>query len=177
MKHAVVLLLAALSLLSACSPQVRGGMALSRGDYPGAEAAYRQALAENPDNDFALRKLGQTLVRAGDYVQAEAVFRQALGRLPGDWFSTFYLGLALIGQGQRDRGFEVLSGYARLFSMEENRLVAEAVARTRGKTALSAVEIIGAMEQALEKAQDAQVQYDHDNDFGSRSDVRYLTPQ
>ena len=177
MRSTAIVLLAALVFASGCSLKSQGGMAMSRGDYPKAISIYSQALAENPQDNFAVRKLGQAEVYNGNYAQAETRFRGYLAQHPGDWFSTFYLGLALIGQGQRDAGFEVLSGYVNSGSQEESRLVGEAVDRYRGNAELTAPELMSKLEQALASAQQAQVQYDRDTrEFGGRNDMKYLTP-
>ncbi len=180
MRRVSFLLLAAVVLVSGCSLKTQGGMAMSRGDYPRAIEIYQQALAENPGDVFAVRKLGQAEVYNGDYARAETRFREYLDKHPGDWFSTFYLGMALIGKGDREQGFTVVNGFTDPLGPEENRLVREAVARYKDRADIAAPDLIKTMEHALLNAQEAQGHYDResaeDGGLGGRTQVRYLTP-
>ncbi len=180
MRTTLFAVLAVLILVAGCSLKTQGGMAMSRRDYPRAIELYTQAMTEDPSDMFAKRKLGQALFYKGDYAPAETQFRESLVKIPNDWFSTFYLGLSLIGRGERDQGFDVLAGYKNLWGHEEQRLVLEAVASFRAKTEMPVPEVLSGLEQALAKAQDAQVQYDRDSasdgGIGGRNEVKYLTP-
>ncbi len=55
-----------------------GFQSQSRGDHARAEAAYRQALAQQPEYATALQLLGGLLRKRGDVVQAEALLRRSL---------------------------------------------------------------------------------------------------
>lgn len=65
-----------------------GFQAQQQGDHAGAEAAYRRALSQQPEDAAALQLLGGLLRRQGDLVQAEALLRRSLAadrRQPHVW--------------------------------------------------------------------------------------------
>ncbi len=66
-----------------------------------AEALYRQALAEDPQNIDALHFLGVLALQRGDPAQAVVLISQALSRNPANPPACNNLGLALAAQGRR----------------------------------------------------------------------------
>lgn len=66
-----------------------------------AEALYRQALAEDPQNIDALHFLGVVALQRGDPAQAVVLISQALARNPANPPACNNLGLALAAQGRR----------------------------------------------------------------------------
>ena len=66
-----------------------------------AEALYRQALTEDPQNIDALHFLGVVALQRGDSAQAVALISQALSRNPANPPACNNLGLALAAQGKR----------------------------------------------------------------------------
>lgn len=66
-----------------------------------AEALYRQALAEDPQNIDALHFLGVVALQRGDPAQAVVLISQALSRNPANPPACNNLGLALAAQGKR----------------------------------------------------------------------------
>jgi tetratricopeptide (TPR) repeat protein len=77
-------------------------VALEANDPDAAEAAYRQALAIDPDLADAHLNLGRLLHEAGDPAAAETHNREALAIDPGDALAAYNLGVALQDQ-QRPR--------------------------------------------------------------------------
>lgn len=147
-----------------CSPLVQGGMALSRGHGEQALGFYQQALAEDPGDLYARRKMGQTLMTLGRFDAAVDTLNQVLAQAPDDWFATFYLGLSLVGKGERERGFEVLAGYRRSRAVWESQYVAEAAARYKKQPDLPFEDLVWSMEEALAEAQVVQERYEHQPD-------------
>ncbi len=80
-----------LGAMNTATPQAlvqAGFQAQNQGDTARAEAAYRQALAMQPDHAPALQLLGSLLRKQGDLVQAEALLRRSLAadaRQPHVW--------------------------------------------------------------------------------------------
>ena len=103
-----LLLAAIFFFLSGCSPAMRGGEAMARGDYGVAVQYYREDLSRNPDSLASRRKLGRALYELGDFDAAEAVLGEVLARKPGDWEASYTLSLALIARGRREAGFDAL---------------------------------------------------------------------
>lgn len=66
-----------------------------------AEALYRQALAEDPQNIDALHFLGVIALQRGDHAQAAALISQALSRNAANPPACNNLGIALAAQGKR----------------------------------------------------------------------------
>ncbi|SKA74533.1 Tetratricopeptide repeat-containing protein [Paucidesulfovibrio gracilis DSM 16080] len=71
-----------LIVVTACTPQVRGSMALSRGNAQEAVALYRQALQNDPDSARIRLQLGKALLHAGEYGKASTRLQEALAALP-----------------------------------------------------------------------------------------------
>src|SRR5688500_8822131 len=59
-----------------------GNRALEDGAYGQAEAAHREALAENAEHVFALRGLAQSLHQQGEHERALATYDEAIAREP-----------------------------------------------------------------------------------------------
>ena len=71
------------------------GVELEAGDAAAAMAAYRRALAIDPDLADAHLNLGRLLHEGGDPARAETHYRRALAIDPGDALATYNLGVAL----------------------------------------------------------------------------------
>jgi len=71
------------------------GVELEAGDAAAAMAAYRRALAIDPDLADAHLNLGRLLHEGGDPARAETHYRRALAVDPGDALAAYNLGVAL----------------------------------------------------------------------------------
>jgi tetratricopeptide (TPR) repeat protein len=71
------------------------GVELEAGDAAAAMAAYRRALAIDPDLADAHLNLGRLLHEGGDPARAETHYRRALAIDPGDALAAYNLGVAL----------------------------------------------------------------------------------
>jgi tetratricopeptide (TPR) repeat protein len=71
------------------------GVELEAGDAPAAMAAYRRALAIDPDLADAHLNLGRLLHEGGDPARAETHYRRALAIDPDDALAAYNLGVAL----------------------------------------------------------------------------------
>ncbi|HVR11223.1 MAG TPA: tetratricopeptide repeat protein [Thermoanaerobaculia bacterium] len=90
-------------------------VALEAEDPPAAEAAYRQALALDPDLADAHLNLGRLLHEGGDPATAEAHYREALAIDPDDSLAAYNLGVAL--QDQR-RPREAADAYEQALALD-----------------------------------------------------------
>jgi Flp pilus assembly protein TadD len=90
----LITLLAAGSLLGACSPTMSGGergspvrlaeRSANAGDFQTAAAFYQQAFDANPKSIEALIGLGRSYTGLGQYARAEQALVEAQNRRPGD---------------------------------------------------------------------------------------------
>ena len=89
----LITLLAAGSLLAACSPTTTGGpgsparlaeRSANAGDFQTAAAFYQQAFDANPKSVEALVGLGRSFTGLGQYARAEQALVEAQNRRPGD---------------------------------------------------------------------------------------------
>jgi tetratricopeptide (TPR) repeat protein len=87
-----------------------GAAALSLGDLPGAENAFRDALGIEPQQFEARANLGRVQAMRGDLAGAEKSYREALERQPGSVPLINALGLLLKDTGRVD---EALSAFRR----------------------------------------------------------------
>jgi Tfp pilus assembly protein PilF/DNA-binding transcriptional MerR regulator len=90
-------------------------VALEADDPAAAEAAYRQALAIDPDLADAHLNLGRLLHEGGDPAAAEIHYRQALAIDPEDALAAYNLGVALQDQ-QRPR--DAADAYERALELD-----------------------------------------------------------
>ncbi|MBV8199273.1 MAG: tetratricopeptide repeat protein [Acidobacteria bacterium] len=90
-------------------------VALEADDPAAAEAAYRQALAIDPDLADAHLNLGRLLHEGGDPAAAEAHYRKALAVDPDDALAAYNLGVAL--QDQR-RPREAAEAYEQALGLD-----------------------------------------------------------
>jgi tetratricopeptide (TPR) repeat protein len=67
--------------------------------YDAALAAYREAIAESPDDTAVMFQFGAALDRAGKRADAQKVFRDLIGKDPLDANALNYLGYMLAEQG------------------------------------------------------------------------------
>jgi tetratricopeptide (TPR) repeat protein len=74
----------------------RGTQRGRRGDWDGAIADLRAALAGKPDFDQAALDLGAALIEAGDFAAAVAPLQQAQRRSDLEAYARFYLGIAYL---------------------------------------------------------------------------------
>jgi tetratricopeptide (TPR) repeat protein len=84
------------------------GEALESSDRRGAEAAYRQVLAIDPDHADAYLNLGALLCEGRRCDEAVRLYDEALRRHPGEALLHFNRAIALEDQGRLD---EALAGY------------------------------------------------------------------
>ncbi len=75
------------------------------GDYNGAEAHARSAVALAPDHPYAVRILGTALLHQSRPAEAEAVLRRALQLKPGFALASIDLALAQLLAGNMDEGW------------------------------------------------------------------------
>lgn len=90
------------------------GLLAARGDAVGAEAAYRAALARDPDNLAALVNLADFEARRGRPEAAEAVLRRAVAAHPSEAEPHFALALALARRGRTADALAPLAAAAAL---------------------------------------------------------------
>jgi tetratricopeptide (TPR) repeat protein len=80
----------------------------ARGDFPAAEAAYREALYLNPQLASASLNLADLLRVSGRDDEARAMLESALGAAPENADAIHALGLLEIRAGNRDRALDLL---------------------------------------------------------------------
>ena len=69
------LLLAGCPVVALAAPAMEAGVqAYRQGDFPAALGYFRQAAAEQPDDNAVQFNLGLTLYRTGDYLAARTIF-------------------------------------------------------------------------------------------------------
>lgn len=94
--------------------QVNRGVALQqKKDFDGAIAAYRQALAAEPDNALAHYNLASALADKKDLDGAIAEYRKSLSLQPDLALARFGLGYALASKGDKAAGIVELKAYLR----------------------------------------------------------------
>ena len=81
----------------------RGKQMTESGDYPGAEAAFRQVLARRPGLAFDYGNLANVLARQGQHTEAIEYFERGLTIDPNDVEMLSNQSLALMTDGQLDR--------------------------------------------------------------------------
>lgn len=129
-----------------------GNLLGARGDFAGAQAAYREALALEPGFAPAAANLADLHRAQGDDVRAEQVLRDALARNAGDASLHHALGLTLVRRQQRAEALSELAIAARLDPGNPHFAYVHAVALYDG----------GAPEQALRVLVAAQRQHPYD---------------
>lgn len=77
-----------------------GVAAMEDGRRKDAEAAFRKALAREPDNPEALRRLGVVVYLGGDYEDARGLLELAIGLAPDDADAHNNLAAILLEQGE-----------------------------------------------------------------------------
>lgn len=92
--------------------QVNRGVALQRQkDFDGAIAAYREALAAEPDNALAHYNLASALADKKDFDGAIAEYRESLRLKPDLTLAHFGLGYALASKGDKAAAMAELRAY------------------------------------------------------------------
>ena len=71
-----------------------GNAAYGAGDYPGALAAYKEAVAKNPADAESWSNMGQIMVRLGQVSEAVPAFNRAIQLNPDRWAYHFNLARA-----------------------------------------------------------------------------------
>ncbi len=104
------------------------GLLAARGDLPGAEAAFRDALARDPDNLAALINLADFEARRGRNEAAEAALRRAIAAHPREADPQFALALALARRGLTAEALAPLAAAAALRPDEPRYAYVRAVA-------------------------------------------------
>ena len=77
-----------------------GVAAMEAGRRSDAEAAFRKAVAREPDNPNALRRLGVVVYMGGDFEDARGLLDLAIGLAPDDADAYNNLGAILLDQGE-----------------------------------------------------------------------------
>jgi tetratricopeptide (TPR) repeat protein len=92
-----------------------GNRAFDDGAYAPAEAAYREALADDPSHLFALRGLAQSLHKQGRFDEALSTYGEAIAREPE--FAPDYAnrGILLDTMGRHE---EALADYMRALALD-----------------------------------------------------------
>jgi tetratricopeptide (TPR) repeat protein len=86
--------------LSSWRAHVNLGIALERqSDHAGAAAAFRRAIAIDPNYAITHCNLGAALYNQGDHASAAAAYRRTIAIDPNDAFSHCNLGVSLLCQG------------------------------------------------------------------------------
>lgn len=147
MKRFLPLLVLALGL-GACSPTIKGSMALHSKDYDQAISLYQEALKENPSNTRASSLLGQAYYRKGLNQEAVNALEPLMTRHPIDPDAPIFLGLAYLALGERDKGFGAFERFES-FIYRERRNVLTETARFRNMETLNLAEVESALYQAI----------------------------
>lgn len=100
------------------------------GDLLGAEFAYREAIARDPNGSIPLVNLAGVLTRLGRPSESEALLREALARVPDNTVASFELGALLSDQGRAEEAVRYLQHSASGTSAEGTNLQ-ECPARAR----------------------------------------------
>jgi len=129
-----------------------GNLLGARGDFAGAQAAYREALALEPGFAPAAANLADLHRAQGDDVRAEQVLHDALARSPDDASLHHALGLTLVRRKQMAEAQSELAQAARLDPGNPHHAFVYAIALHDG----------GAPEQALRVLEGALRQHPYD---------------
>lgn len=78
------------------------GIYMEQGRMAEAREALEQALELSPDDDNALARKGEWLVRQGEHNEALLVLREAIRRNSANPTAQFYMGVAHLGRGELD---------------------------------------------------------------------------
>jgi Flp pilus assembly protein TadD len=92
---------------------VEGSQALQRGDNAGAEAAFRRALAAQPQSIEIMNDLAIALARQAKEAEAITIYRQALKIRPGDPITTRNLGIAYFKAQRYKDALPLLEAFAK----------------------------------------------------------------
>lgn len=87
---------------------VRGSEQLKQGKIDHAQAAFREALAIEPDNPRVLALLGLSYFRAHAFNEARAIYEQLVERAPTDASHRLNLGLVYLKLSDADRAISAL---------------------------------------------------------------------
>ena len=135
--------------LAACSPAVRGSMALAGGDYDLALKHYNEALEKDPDSAYLRKRIGLTYFAMQDYARAEASFQDALAHDPAEPEALLYLGLSRIGKGAHEEGLRRLTAYRWPDKYYHQKFVQEEAKRLLNHPDMPAREAIRDLQDAL----------------------------
>jgi tetratricopeptide (TPR) repeat protein len=165
-----------LLFLSGCAgPVGQGNMALLRGDYQQAEALFQKAIAEDPENLTARRRLGMTYfymgrdkdpTKFGPAVEQFEIIGESRTMQPEE---QFYYGLSLIGQGHRDKGFAALKTLSHPTKFRVQQFVRERAAQLEAFRELPLRKLFAEMEKSWREGEeeDRREKIDErDNDYG-----------
>lgn len=92
---------------------VQGSQALDRGDNAAAEAAFRRALASEPQSIEILNDLAIALARQNKEAEAIATYRQALKIKPGDAITSRNLAIAYFKAQRYEEALPLLEDFAK----------------------------------------------------------------
>ena len=88
---------------------LRGGELMNAGRFEDAAAAFRLAVAENPEDSMAQTNLGAALIQLGDVPGAETVLRRAIELEPVNPKAMYNLALVVWNAGQTDEAEQLLA--------------------------------------------------------------------
>ena len=109
---------------SAVSVYNRGLALANSGDFLGAEAAYRQAIALDPTLPEAWNGLGHSLKKQKRYQESLAAYDKALQLRPDFPLAMQYLGELYVAMGQLDKAQDLLAKLRPIDEENANKLAA-----------------------------------------------------
>ena len=137
-------------VITGCSAYMAGNIKLAGENYEEAIAKYQEALANNPDDWRARKKLGYAYIKTGQTDKAIDEFNRVLQQKPGESYATYYLGLAELQKGERDKTIHSWKSYRN----KPNPSVEQKIKQQL--TLVEMVESIGLAKQALADEQKLQ---------------------
>lgn len=87
-------------------------------DYPGAESAFRQVIAQNRNNDMVRLLLGNTLMQQGKLDEASLVFRQLMNDSPKNVDAYLGMGEVLFKQSKVEEAISIFQTARNLYKAE-----------------------------------------------------------
>ncbi|MBK1633416.1 hypothetical protein CKO31_22235 [Thiohalocapsa halophila] len=91
--------------------EVRGDLEMARGDFDGAEQAYRTALEAAPGRADLMRDAAYAVMSRGEFEAAEAELETVLRRAPNDGNAQMMLAMAAFEQNDYDRAAEIAASF------------------------------------------------------------------
>lgn len=162
MRHATTIILFILLVagLHACSTASKANYAASMGDYEEASELYTQALQDDPDNFFLLRKRAEWDYKFGEYDKALPVLERLNVRNPFDPDVQYYLAITRIAKGNTAEGLDTLINFRTQFKHVLRREISWA-AEWLATSDMSKEDLFKALEHAWKNALYEQRQDDY----------------